>query len=480
MTDSFNSRGNIFGNINSTTSVVPAETASSETTAAGKLIDHLKYTADAATIRATDASGWLQLAANAGQNGIPGGFVQRQYTEPDKLTRAGTFAAWDLPALSAPALELPTVPDDLKVDLDKLRAETGTDLANLQSSWIARFVPDVTSLAPLTSILDNVLGGSVQASAQARLDLLAATTAADLKAAVALALQNLTNAIGPAKTNLTTNFADADAAITGAIDTAKDCTSDVAFGRARDQAVREATRQSKEAISAWAGRGFSLPGGTLLAMQARGRQAVQDAANDSAARLAEKAQQFFIDLARVEADAWLRKMTAQSEEEIQFARAQIDAYLKQAELTLDADKFIAQQALQHLQLSLDFTRFTADLAMRYRLGVIEAVANLVRVYAGLRGAEMEYLKAIALARREMQSAVLDYYRAALSQAEIGLRLDQVNQDTTLRYIGTAANFIGTAVGHHVQAASSEADVFARIAAMALSGLNGIASVAASS
>lgn len=244
-----------------------------------------------------------------------------------------------------------------------------------------------------------------------------------------------------------------------------------------------------------------MPGGALAGVQAKARQATLNVSSDMAAQQAEKQQQFFLEAARASVEAYLRIMDVQSNADQAVLRANIDASLRQMDLQINADLSVykdgmdadlrfadmqltsnrdrIKQSFEHLQLKLDFTKFSAELATRYRLGVIEGMNNLIRAYAALKGNEMEYLATITKAQQGAQSAVLDYYRAALAAAELGMRVDVTNTDTDVKWASIAAQFIGTSVGHHVQAATAATDVFARVAAMALSGLNGIASIAAS-
>jgi hypothetical protein len=172
-------------------------------------------------------------------------------------------------------------------------------------------------------------------------------------------------------------------------------------------------------------------------------------------------------------------MEAQSTSELTSLRAVLDGRLRFAELELENNRALAKQAFDHLGLTLDFTKFSGELAVKYRDNVMGAMSDLIRAYAALRGNELQYLEGIASADRAAQAAVLDYYRVAMASAELGMKVDLTNTETDLRWAGIAAQFIGQSVGHHVQAASAAAEVFARIAGMSLSGLNGVASVAAS-
>ena len=118
--DSSISQSNIFGQVTSSSNTITPEGASAETTAAGKLIDHLKYVADRSVEQAANRAQWLGIAANQGQNTDPKGLIQGNLVPPAALDRSKAFVKWDLPAITASPMSLPSIPDNLKVDLVKL------------------------------------------------------------------------------------------------------------------------------------------------------------------------------------------------------------------------------------------------------------------------------------------------------------------------------------------------------------------------
>lgn len=473
-------QSNVFGSTTTTSTAGTVEPTSSESSAAGKLVDHLKYVADTQLTQAANRAAWLALAANQGQNTSEVSLVKGELLKPTPLTRALSLqAGWNIPAMVAAPLSLPALPDNLKLDLAGIHTLAADDLADLQESWMAQYLPAATDLGIFDTLLDSTLGGSAQLNIDAQLNGLTADMTADLKAIIDALLARLNSLTSTATSNLATNFTSAAAGIDAATAVASDATDTIAWTRARDNATREADRLEEEAISDWAGRGFSLPGGALVTQAQKGRQATQSVASDIAAQRAEKTQTFFYEIAKETISAYLRKMEAQSNLQIQSFQAITDAYIKAAGLQLDADKFKARQAFDNLGLTLDFTKFTGELAVKYRLGVIGSMNDLIRAYTGNRSNETEYLNAITRAQREAQAAVVEYYRAAMASAELGFKVDLTNTDTNLKWADMAGRFIGTAVGHHVQAAAAAADVFGRNAGMALSSLNGIASIAAS-
>lgn len=384
-------QSNIFEQTTTTSSTEAAEPSNLETTAAGKLIAHLKWIADEMIRSAGNRANWLALAANQGQNVDPGSFVKKEQVKPTALTRAGALAPWTLPAIAATPLQLPAIPDNLKIDFARLGQETLADITNLQTSWMAHYLPDSADVSSLGRLIDDVLGGTQDSSARTRLDGLEAETHAALQAIIDATLTRMNTAIDLARTNLTANSTTAKVGVADALTLANDNTREIAWVRARDQAAREAARNEAAGAAAWANRGFSLPGGALVSMGMKARQATLDAASEMAAKEAEKAQTMYFDVAKAHIDTWLRTMDAQSNSEISAYKAVVETNLRFAEIQLDANKTKAKQAFDHLGLRLDFTKFAAGEAARYRLGVIAGMNDLIRAYGSLRGNETEYL-----------------------------------------------------------------------------------------
>jgi hypothetical protein len=473
-------QSNVFGQTTTTSATNFPEPSNNETTAAGKLIAHLKWIADKEILNAENKAAWLGIAANQGQNNNPNGMVQGTLLKPTALARSSALTGWTLPSLGASTLTLPPIPDNLKVDLAKLASDAEADLDRLRDSWMAQFLPDITDLAPLDDLLENVLDGTQSDSVTVKLQGLTDEAKARIRTLTDATVARVDVLVAAVRTNLAANYATASSGVSAAITRATDNTANVAWARARDQVAREAARLEDEAAESFASRGFSIPPGAMALQLEKGRQATQSAASEAAAVQAEKSQQQYLDIAGREIDAHLRRMESQTSAEINEYQAVATTKLRAAELMLDAEKFLVRQAIEQLGLTLDFTKSAADIAARYRMGIIGAMNDLIRAYAGLRGTEMEYLNAISRAQVAAQDAVLDYYRAAMANAEIGMRVDVTNNENDLKWTQLCAQFIAASVGHHVHAATAAADVFARTAGMALSGLNGIASVASSS
>lgn len=478
MTTDLQHESNIFGDAIITSAGAFAEPSNTETTPAGKLIAHLKYVADSAVIQAGARADWLSLAAKSGQNQGSSSFVRREYVQPDAI-KSSAVSAWTLPAFPA-LVSLPALPTALTIDPLKLRSDLAFDVNDLKNTWMAQFLPTVTDLTALNGMFSNILNGSAQTSFETRLNTLEAAITSALNAITVSAQSFVGTQIATSQGNITANIVQLKALIAAALATATDNSQNIAWNRARDQAAREGRRLEDEALSSWASRGFSLPGGVLAAQIQQRRQATLSASVDAAAQQAEKQQGFYLEIAKETVSSWERTIELQNRAEIDSYRTITETYIKFSELSLDANKFNADLAVKHLGLTLDFSKFAGDLAVKYRLGVEGAINDLIRAYAQLRGVETDNIKTVAVVQQQAVAALVEYYRAAVQSATVGLDIEKTNTDAALRYIATAGQFIGTAVGHHVQAAASAASVFANIAGMALSGITGTASVASSS
>lgn len=441
-----------------------------------ELVAKLQWLADQQLSRAVDGTSWLEIAAVAGQNQSDKSIAKRELQNPDDIKATDLFPVW---AARPDPSTLPALPDNLKIDTDKITTAVQADITKLQTLWIAKFLPDSTDVSALNGLVNDVLNGTQSNAATAKLDALAAAVTSALLSMKTTTQNTLNTAITTMATNLATNFSDAKTGADGAITIAKDNTQNIAWANARGQIAREAARKEKEAFTGWAARGFTLPGGVLTKQIRESQQASLAAASEMAAQQAIKTQQMFFDSAKLQVDVYLRKMTEQAQSELARYRAVVDSNLRFGELELQANQTNAKIAFDHLGLRLDFTKFAASTAVEYRLGVINGMNGLVQAYAALTTKQTDYLNSISAAQQRMYSSLTEYYRAMIQNADFALRAEIHNNEKDNQFATIAAQFIGAAVGHHVEAAARTADVFARTAGMALSGLNGVASISAS-
>jgi hypothetical protein len=165
--------------------------------------------------------------------------------------------------------------------------------------------------------------------------------------------------------------------------------------------------------------------------------------------------------------------------EITGFTAYMDQRLKYAAMDMENNRAKVKQAVEHLGLRIDFTKFAGGHRDQVPHGVADSMNGLINAYANLAGTEMQYLARIAEAQRANLQSLIEYFRTSIAYSEMGMRASITNNENDIRWAQIAAQFIGAAVGHHVQAASTTADAYARVAGMAMSGLNGVASVSAS-
>lgn len=466
-------RSNIFGQESTILNTYPEYVSlDAEATAAEELTNRLIYIAEKSMSEASDSTTWVATAANAGQNSGSDALVNRPILPPDIVEFAQSKNRW---GYSNPTTTLPALPAELKVDAAAISANIQANIANLQSSWLAQYLPAVTDVTALNRLFDNVLDGSADVAADARLAGLGADMIAALNEILVTTRTALTAALATVQTNMSANFTNAATGIDSSVAIASDNTQNIAWVKARDQAAREAARNEAAAVSKWASRGFTLPSGALVKMQREAEQDTLKAAVDIAAEQAVKTQQLFFDAAKMSVDAYLRKMDAQTQAEIEQYKTTTDMYLRYAALLLDANKANLRTAFDHIGLRIDFSKAAGQMAVEYRLGVINGMNGLINAYTQAAGKEVDYTNSINNAKQRAFAAITDFYRATISHADWGVKNDLQNNEQELRFAQLASQFIGTAVGHHVDAAKTAADVFARAAGMALSGLNSVAS-----
>lgn len=197
-----------------------------------------------------------------------------------------------------------------------------------------------------------------------------------------------------------------------------DALQEIMWERAKQQTSRDARRSKQEAISQWAGRGFSLPGGVMTAR---------------------------IDMIN---------------QDLQFTNADL----------------AAQQAIKALDIQVDTVKFAAEIGTQLRLGLINGFTALFTAYARLPSNATEYATGIANAKRTLYSAQNDYYRTLIDNANLTLQADQSNAELHQRYLATSAGFMGQYMSTQVQAATSATQAYANVAAQTLQNVSSVTQI----
>lgn len=195
-------------------------------------------------------------------------------------------------------------------------------------------------------------------------------------------------------------------------------TQEIMWERAKAQTLRDAARFEDTVVTAWASRGFSMPGGVV-------------------------------------------------NNQIQ---------MKQQDSHFTAADIAAQQAIKALDIQVEAVKFAADVGVKLKLGLLSGISSLVTAYTRLPSAAAEYASAVAEAKRASYAAITEYYRTVLGAAEIKLKVSVANAENDLKYAGVAGAFIGDATRIFSQAAQAQLDAYARTAAAAYNGFNAVASV----
>lgn len=195
-------------------------------------------------------------------------------------------------------------------------------------------------------------------------------------------------------------------------------TQEIMWERAKAQTLRDAARFEDTVVTAWASRGFSMPGGVV-------------------------------------------------NNQIQ---------MKQQDSHFTAADIAAQQAIKALEIQVEAVKFAADVGVKLKLGLLSGISSLVTAYTRLPSAAAEYASAVAEAKRASYAAITEYYRTVLGSAEIKLKVSMANAENDLKYAGIAGSFIGHIISQQVEVGKASVDSYARTAAAAYNGFNAVASV----
>jgi len=182
--------------------------------------------------------------------------------------------------------------------------------------------------------------------------------------------------------------------------------------RARSREVMEATRMEQEAYNTFAARGFLLPPGAL-AMQVQ--QVQQDAANKSR--------------------------------------------------TLSRE-----QAVEMAKMNIESVKFAVEQGSRVRIAVIQSVGDYIRAWLAPADIAVRYATGVTQAKERLWSAAADYYRAMITEAEMKLHAQNIQQVSRDQMVGLDVQSFGHFVDAQVKAALAVAQTLGQAAAGALSGL----------
>lgn len=486
-------RSDIFGITTTSQGNPPAVVTLSATPTVGEMLQYIKSVSDQNLSLMASAAEWMGAAAKQGQNetgkrSLVGYGIE--HPDPNKPTRLSDgYANWALTSAQMPPMpstlpNMDQLPAALKIDFQKIDTDMQSQLAKLKDSWIMSFMPPTTedtNMSQLYTMLDKVLDGTYYSTMDQTLkgyeDELKSTfkdTFAKMKTSLDTNLTKLQADLG----GRITGVSGLDARSASALALATDNTQNIAWARARDQAAAEAVRAESEAATLWASRGFAIPPGALTYQSLTMAQGVADAALVAAGDQAVRAQQLYFDVAQKNLDAWITATNLYVQTDIENYKAQYTYQMAQAQMETEQNRLKIKQAVDYLGLKMEYTKFTGDLAVKYRLGVNNAMAQLVNAYAQYFRNQMEYSVQMAAAQRAFWAALIDYYRMAIQTSEFVMKATYTDKDLAAKYAEIAANFIVNSVGHHVQAANATGNMYANVAGMAVNNMIGMVTQAA--
>lgn len=425
--------------------------------AAGDLINYLVGIANGKLVGFDSAANYLRLSPNTGL------IMSPQPTKPNPYVP---------PVLQFPTI--PAAPANTVIDVSSLNAAVTDIINNINGSWMKQYFPSVSDMGRFDA-LETLLEGEVDLD---DLNAIEADLRSSLLSAITTMRTQLDSAINTSKINLDAKIAGLQPKIDAALARAGDDAAQIAWARARDQAAREAQRQEREAISDWASRGWPMPSGVLAAQAEVSRQATINASSAMAAEQAVQISKHYLDIAKMAIDNWLKAAELQVTAEITAYKTAEEHRLKTTEMEMEGFKERARTALAGLSLQVDLSKFAGDTEARYRLGIHNALNGLINAYADAARTGFDSRGKVAESQRSVIGAMADFWRAALTSTDIIERGKLQNIEQEMKWSQEAANISVKIASNFVQAATASADVYARVAAMALGGLNGVASIAA--
>ncbi|MDQ5980466.1 MAG: hypothetical protein QG602_3443 [Verrucomicrobiota bacterium] len=471
-------RSNIFGTTSSSQGSSFGSYSWPADPGAADMFKFLKHTADQNLEYLRAAAEWMGTAASQGQNGLDQGLVRYQHVRPTPETSSSATTKWTATPAFPTLPNFPTMPEALKVNLAQIQTDFTADLGRLETSWLTSYLPaSPTEVSALDSMLDNVLDGTYYNSMTAKLNTLELELKGALSTAITAMKSAMTTSIADLNTTLDGRRSGLDGKVDDALTVASNNVQNIAWARARGQAVAEAARAESEAATLWASRGFSIPPGVLTYQALAAGQTTTNAAIAIAADQAVRSQEFFFNVAVKDIDSYLSSTQIFINTDLENYKAEFTQRLATMKEETDQNRAKVKQALDHIGLSLDFSKFAGDTAMKYRLGVNDAIAKLVTAYSQFFRDEIQYASQTAEAQRQFLASLVDYYRAAIQASELSMKGVFGNTANDLRYAEISAGFINQAVSNHVRAAAETGNMYAQAASYALNGMTGIATKA---
>ena len=475
---SLRNRSNIFGTTSATNGTNFGSYSWPADPGAADIFKFLKFTADQNLEYLKAAADWMGTAASQGQNGLDQGLVRYQHVRPTAETSSSAATKWSATPGFPTLPNFPTMPDALKVNLAQIQTDFKTDLEAMEDSWMTQYLPaSPTEVEALDRLLDDVLDGTYYDSATVKLNGLETELKAALSTAITAMKTSMASSIADLNTTLDTRRSGLDGKVDDALTVASNNVQNIAWARARGQAVAEAARAESEAATLWASRGFSIPPGVLTYQALAAGQTTTNAAIAIAADQAVRSQDFFFNVAVKDIDSYLSSTQIFINTDLENYKAEFTQRLAVMKEETDQNRAKVKQALDHIGLRLDFSKFAGDTAMKYRLGVNDAIARLVTAYSQFFRDEIEYSVQTANAQRQFLGALVDYYRAAIQASELSMKGVFGNTANDLRFAEISAGFINQAVSNHVRAAAETGNMYAQAASYALNGMTGIATKA---
>jgi hypothetical protein len=196
---------------------------------------------------------------------------------------------------------------------------------------------------------------------------------------------------------------------------------DQIWQRGRDRVIADGQRVENQTLDGFAGRGFSIPPGALVA----------------------------------------------SLQSVRF------------EQLLKTQEFSRDVAIKQADIEVENLRFAIDKAIDSRMRAMSAASDYIRALMTGPDTAARVASLNSDAQARMLGATADLYRARLSRDELALRIPVTNSANALQAAGISIDGFYRGIDSRVRAAGAAAGVYGQTASAALSSLSSIASVSVS-
>lgn len=131
-------------------------------------------------------------------------------------------------------------------------------------------------------------------------------------------------------------------------------------------------------------------------------------------------------------------------------------------------------AIKHIDLIIENVKFAVSEGIKVRIATISNLSEFVKAYLLPEELALEKAKAIVSARTALISSAADYYRAMISEAELGIRVQEISATSQNNRLSSLVSENATLASTRARVAEGLAESYGTAAAGAASGIITIA------